>query len=254
MDSVDNVMAKTHNIIVVFDGKAKMQDGPPHIRALYKHRHIHTHPRRKIAAVSNRDKAEKNVFVYRWILCKYLLLPVPLHLFSSPILSSFVRVYVCINVSITYVCQLSRFLRGLMVKSYYVQTTVNKCRYSWSGVNGHGYTDDMTVVQYSLTYWNCYICVLSLSLSHSVFSSFHFVFRYGYLLVADCKTLKYRTVFSYCRSHSHSHFHMHALFPSFSQAYGSQNDTDRKYYECTVCSCFYYPIKVIAASGSIFLL
>lgn len=45
MDFVDDIMAKTHNIIVVFDGKAKKQDGPPHTRALLKPRHTHTHPR-----------------------------------------------------------------------------------------------------------------------------------------------------------------------------------------------------------------
>lgn len=76
---------------------------------------------------------------------------------------------VCVSVSITYVCQLSRFLRGLMVKSYYVQTTVNKYRYSgmvwckwlWP------HTDGTAAVQCSLTYWNCYVCVL-FTLFHSL--------------------------------------------------------------------------------------
>lgn len=84
--------------------------------------------------------------------------------------SSFMRVFVCVSVSITYVCQLSRFLRGLMVKSYYVQTTVNKYRYSsmvwckWLWPHGRcGCCSMLTYILESLC-----LC----SLSRSLISSF----------------------------------------------------------------------------------
>lgn len=255
MDFVDDIMAKTHNIIVVFDGKAKKQDAGASCKP--RHTYTHTYPREKIAAVSNWNKAEKIVFVYRWILYKYLPLPAPSR--SAVLLLSWFFFYarapvcVCVSVSITYVCQLSRFLRGLMVKSYYVQTTVNKYCYSgieraWSGVNGYSHTDGTAAVPCSLTYWNCYVCVLrtcSLPLSRHL-CSVHFVFRFT--VICLWPTVRLWSIELYSR--------LVVLIPSWLPRHVDRSERyrQRKYHMCTVYSCFYYPIKVIAASGSIFLL
>lgn len=84
-----------------------------------------------------------------------------------------------------------RFLRELMAKSYYVQTTVNKYRYSgmawhgmaWSGVNSYGHMNGTAAIQCSLTYWNCYIRVFFiLCLSLSLCISLCLILRYDYLL------------------------------------------------------------------------